>query len=539
MQYTSLREEAGEMLGSLSLEEHLRSCYKLKFQSTWLKNKGAILVLIWSYLSISVYQFYTISATRNPMKHKSHLPLNPGEIIAAGMFLPVGGWLADAYFGRYKVIVCGMWITWLGAMLNGVSLVTGMVVAPYREHGDAWVSLLSRMVMGAGFGLFQANIIQFGIDQLLEASSTEITSFITWYTLTMFACGITMQFSSSCSSHYVIVLVLAIHLTMALGSNYVFSHWLDKEQKVFNSLPLIRKTVQYTIKNRQNWKRLFALGNRSALSKLNVAKTMYGGPFLSEQVEDVKTFFRILAVIAIVLLVFSGIPSTMYAAGILEPHFHHYRSHARVCYKALSIKYAHFILTVFVVALHQTIIHPVCHKCIPKVRITTKMFISILFFFASVMILLGIESVSYHKQLGLNQTIIKCSFQRHQDIQSYFVILPQTMIALSGFLLISVGIEFVCAQAPLYMKGLLFGIGYALYGLGSLIQSVISLPFIHNRSVWDKAPLTCGIWFFIIQGVIVLVGFFIVVIVIKRYRRRTRPNVPQSTYVEIDPVNTP
>ena len=532
--------KAGEMKGSL-LEERFSSCHKLKFQSRWLKNKGAILVLIWSYLTISVYHFYAMSATRNPMKHKSHLPLNPGEILAAGIFFPIGGWLADAYFGRYKVILCGMWTMWLGAMLNGVGLVTAMLVPSYKEHGDPWVSLICRIILGAGFGLFQANIIQFGIDQLLEASSTEIISFVSWYTLTIFACGLTMQFSSSCPPHHAIVVVLAIHLSMALSSNYVFNYWLDKEQKVFNSLPLIRKTVQYTIKNRKKWKRLFALGNHSALSKLNIAKVMYGGPFLSEQVEDVKTFFRVLAVIALVLAVFSGIPSTMYDAGILEPRFHH-RSHMRVCYKELSINYAHFILTVFAVLLYRTIIHPVCHKYIPRVKTTTRMFISILLYFTSVMILLSMESVSYHKQLGLNQTITKCNFQsksRHQDIQSYLVIVPQTMIALSAFLFISVGIEFVCAQAPLYMKGLLFGIGYALYGLGSLVQSAISIPFHHNRSVWDKAPLTCGIWYFITQAVIVLVGFIIVIIVIKTYRRRTRPNVPQSKYIGIDSVNAP
>ena len=518
---------------------YFSNCCKPRFQLTLLKYKGAILVLIWSFLEISVYHYYAMSATRNPIKRKSYLPLNPSEILAAGIFLPVGGWLADAYFGRYKVILCGMWTMWLGAMLNGVSLVIGMVVAPYREHGDPWVSLICRVVLGAGFGAFQVNIIQFGIDQLSEASSTEITSFISWYTLTIFACGVTMQFITSCQPHYVIVLVLAVHLTMALGSNYILSHWLDKEQKILNSFPLIRKTVQYSIKHRNKWKRLFMLGHRGVLSKLNVAKTMYGGPFTSEQVEDVKTFFRVLAVIAIFLTVFSGIPTTMYTADQLEPRFHH-RSQIRVCYKELSIRYAQYIVLVFVVLVYQTIIHPICHKCIPKVSITTKFFIAVLLFFAGVMILLGMESTSYHKQLELNQTIIKCGFHSkssYQDIQSYLVIIPQTMTALSSFLLLSAGIEFICAQAPFNMKGLLFGIGYALYGLGSLVQSALSTPFLHNHSAWDKAPLTCGIWYFIIQGVIVLVGFIVVIIMIKTYKRRIRINIPQLRGTQIESVN--
>ena len=59
---------------------------------------------------------------------------------------------------------------------------------------------------------------------------------------------------------------------------------------------------------------------------------------------------------------------------------------------------------------------------------TTRMFISILLFFTSVMILLSMELVSYH--------VTKWNFQsksRHQDIQSFLVAVPQTVIVLSTF----------------------------------------------------------------------------------------------------------
>ena len=145
--------------------------------------------------------------------------------------------------------------------------------------------------------------------------------------------------------------------------------------------------------------------------------------------------------------------------------------------------------------------------------------------------MLGMESASYYKQLNLNQTIIKCNFQNKtnlQGIEFYWVTFPQIAITFSSFLFLLSGIEFICAQAPFNMKGLLLGIGYALYGLGSLVQSAISNPFLHNRSVWDKAPLTCGIWYFIVQGVIVIAGFVVVIIVIKTYRRRIRIDMPQN-----------
>ena len=67
------------------------------------------------------YHYFTISKIRDPTQQM--ITLNPSEILTIGLFLPIGGVLADAYFGRYKVILHGMWIMWLGAMLNGLSLI--------------------------------------------------------------------------------------------------------------------------------------------------------------------------------------------------------------------------------------------------------------------------------------------------------------------------------------------------------------------------------------------------------------------------------
>ena len=526
-------------------DKHFRTYCKPEFRHTLLKHKGAILVLIWSFLGFSVYHYYTLTKTKNPIQPKAQSLIDPSVIIATGIFFPIGGWLADAYFGRYKVILCGMWIMWLGAMLNGVSLVIGKVVTVYKAFGDAWVSLFSKVVMGAGFGVFQANIIQFGIDQLSEASSTDIVSFIIWYTLTLFACGITMQFSGNCTMDYkniILIVLVAVFVTLALCSNSLFSHWLVKEQLITNPLPLIWKTLQYTVRNKSKWKRIFTLGHRGVLYRLNVAKTMYGGPFTSEHVEDVKTFFRVLAVIAIFSIACSGIPATNNAVATLEPNLRDWpvKKDIMTRYKELSITYTQFIVVVIVVLVYQTIVRQVCHKCIPKVSITTNFLISVFFFFAGIMILLGMESASYYKQLKLNQTVIKCSFQNKTNvlgIEFYWITFPQIAIAFSIFLFLLSGIEFICAQAPFNMKGLLLGIGYAVYGLGSLVQSAISLPFLHNHSVWDKAPLTCGIWYFITQGVIVLVGFIVVIAVIKTYRRRTRINMPQLVGTQIESVN--
>ena len=91
------------------------------------------------------------------------------------------------------------------------------------------------------------------------------------------------------------------------------------------------------------------------------------------------------------------------------------------------------------------------------------------------------------------------------------------------FLYILSGIEFICAQAPFNMKGLVLGIACALFGLGALINGSISEAFINKDSLWKNAPLTSGIlWYLIMEGVIVLIGFIILVVIIKMYKRRIR-----------------
>ena len=538
-------EFESSLVSSVSLRgDYFRNCCKPKLNHTkWLISKGTILVLTWNFLVISVYHYFVISKARDPIKKK--IQLSPGEILAIGLLLPVGGWLADAYFGRYKVILYSMWTIWFGAMLNGLSLVIGKVNTPYEKYGDPWVSVFCKVIMGAGMGAFQANIIQFGIDQLSEASSTEIKSFIVWYTMTISSSGVTMQFSGYCSQEYVVVLVVALYLTLALCSNFVLNHWLVKDQVIDNPLPLIWKTVQYTIVNRQQWRRIFTLDQHGVLSRLNVAKTIYAGPFTSEQVENVKTFFRVMAAIAVVMTTCSGIPITSSVLGTLEIHLQNWpnNTNLRGCYKGESISYSHYIFLVVVVPLYQVIVYPLFHNCIPKVSITTKFLFSTLLFFAGVMSLVGIESASYHYQVGMNQTTIKCVFQNeniHANVKLYWTIIPRILIGLSAFILILSGIEFICAQAPFNMKGLMFGMVYGLYGLSSLVHSALAIPFLSKKPLWEKAPLTCGVWFFVIQGVIVLSGLVVVVVMIKRYKRRNRINITsQSDWLQDDvQINT-
>ena len=73
------------------------------------------------------------------------------------------------------------------------------------------------------------------------------------------------------------------------------------------------------------------------------------------------------------------------------------------------------------------------------------------------------------------------------------------------------------------MTGLAFGIMYALLALYTLIHLAIGSPFLFIDSVpWEHYPLTCGIWYFVMQAVIVLVALTVGLIAFKKYKERTR-----------------
>ena len=64
-----------------------------------------------------------------------------------------------------------------------------------------------------------------------------------------------------------------------------------------------------------------------------------------------------------------------------------------------------------------------------------------------------------------------------------------------------------------------------------MLQSAISAPFLFSQHTpWSKAPLSCGIWYYTIQGVIVLVIFLVLMFLVKRYKEGQRSEL-QLNYV--------
>ena len=84
--------------------------------------------------------------------------------------------------------------------------------------------------------------------------------------------------------------------------------------------------------------------------------------------------------------------------------------------------------------------------------------------------------------------------------------LPSFLSSVSIFTLGVGGIEFICAQTPYSMRGLISGAGYGSVALFTLIGIAVTQPFTMKLSVWNTGGIiNCGF----LYSLLVIVFFYI------------------------------
>ena len=303
-------ESLQDISALVTTKERLQLCCKPTYKPRRVKNKGAIFVLICNYLIMN--EFYLLNS------------YDEGGIesltwkVAFGLSVPVAGWLADTHTGRYKVIRFSVWMMWIATALAVISSVIAQILLA-REFNiiDKNVQLVLIVFMAIGFGGYQANIIQFGMDQLYDALSTEIQSFIIWYVWTVVSAGIVVDVISAClSQQYLMIkpLFVSANLSLALILLHCCNQYLIKEPvKHKNSFKMVYKVMKYAVRNKHPRQRsAFTYCEDELPSRIDFGKSKYGGPFTTEQVEDVKTFLRVLPVAVVGGALIGGVIASNY-----------------------------------------------------------------------------------------------------------------------------------------------------------------------------------------------------------------------------------
>ena len=101
-----------------------------------------------------------------------------------------------------------------------------------------------------------------------------------------------------------------------------------------------------------------------------------------------------------------------------------------------------------------------------------------------------------------------------------FLFIPQTLQGMSFILVYPVSLEFVVAQSPVHMRGVMVGLWYAFsWGLGYLVNTIAKFPF-HCQSQY----ICTSFYYYLTKSVLVLIILIVFVILAKHYKYRVREN---------------
>ena len=120
-----------------------------------------------------------------------------GPCVAA-LLGPVAGWVVEARYGRHKVTRCSLLLMWGSiVILNLLRSLKGAQVISVNVSLQVTYSVLI-LAMLMGLAAFQSSLIQLGMDQLYDASSYEIVSYIILYAWTFSASEVLVQLTQVC-----------------------------------------------------------------------------------------------------------------------------------------------------------------------------------------------------------------------------------------------------------------------------------------------------------------------------------------------------
>ncbi len=488
------------------------------------------------------------------------------------LLYPIFGWIAEAYLSNFSLLKWSFIILLINSALAIILTVT-IIVDPFKSIMFFGVFLICVTGFAIGLGMYEANAIQFGMDQMMDASSEQLSSFIHWYFWCLHVGALLIYYIDVIAYWY--FANCKVHSEYFMSEIYKLEGWIwlvtipiqffgfcfgvvlvicyEKhfhiQQATRNPLKNVVKVVKYSYYHKYPERRsAFTYWENDIPSRIDLGKEKYGGPFTYEQVEDVKTFFRLILVMVSMFGYhisgdgYSIITYTMNTIGCpsIVPA-------TMYIYNPQHISF--LVASVGVPLLYLLQRCSACYKCpyyfkLPRLltRLQIGLFICLLIEALHCIYSIVLpnndfkcdETDQFHKQ-GVSVTL-KCLAANLQvisnDTQSchYFCTSPPVnniIINLSVIIIILQGIayllvfmtmlEFICAQSPNSMKGILIGIWYSMLSIRVSIVNILD--------IWDNYDITSWNIYHGIKGVCIFVSLMLFSWVAKRYRYRERNEV--------------
>ena len=526
----------------LSYHLHIHQGPVYKFRT--FSSKGAFLILILNFLFWAAYgvpagrgDYYYRNGDHHDGDH-DFLDNKPPSMLRS--IYPIITWfpavlvfglLADIRYGRAKIVFFGIVLLWVVRIIDCARVAT-LFYAPNSLHMIKFLSVISTIDDVLSFiasAAFLINAVQLAIDQLADPSAEQVASFIQWYVFTlMFGAWIFHHLTVGplhfCTNHDPLVEVLTslaqvVLISLALCLVMVCGNHIKAIPIGDNPLKLIWRVLRFAAKHEYPVCRsAHTYWEDEIPSRINLGKDKYGGPFTNEKVEEVKTFFRIISItiptvfaIASSKLVSGSFVFSVYWREDTLMDFN-YTNTSTVTDHCTRSLYASFPASISLsiclcVLCSEFIIYPVFHRCIPSMlkRIGFAFFVLIP------------ESITF---LILNVVALAKPMEAPELVLCSVV---SVISALQYYLVLSLFLEFICAQSPQSMKGFLIGFMWLVDVLFSVISYLIYYPW--NTQCTMQG---CGTGYFSLVTIFILVGFIFYCKVARWYRYRERDDCPND-----------
>ena len=190
-----------------------------------------------------------------------------------------------------------------------------------------------------------------------------------------------------------------------------------------------------------------------------------------------------------------------------------------------------FYIATVLIPLYEFIIYPVFRKHFSWVKSHHKVLLGALLHMARVITLMAFALKIRHTSLehnGYNSTV-QCIFQEDKvtlGFDSKWMILQKILESLSIVALYVGAAEFICAQTPYSMRGLMFGVAYGCGSLFVLIGYGITQPFQgKSTTLWGTRMIGCEFWYSLLNILFLVITGTLFIVLIKLYTRRKRDDL--------------
>ena len=521
-----------------------------------MKLRGYLIVIVCclglAFTDISKNRYMLITTT-----------INTGiqSLVGQGVLLlvyPLLGHLADVYLTRYRVLKSSLiiltiisFVAFVYEGIDAAASIAGNIEIFHHSSTGVLIAIFFIMYI-IGLGLFEANIIQFGLDQLLEAPTSKLIAFIHWCYWAQSVGGLVLfyVYEGEVVAHLILydsnhtiksklldatldscqVMVLILLSTTILIVLCISKKLFYLQKAGLNPFKIIYKVLKYSWKHKvPEHRSAFTYWEEDIPRRIDLGKNKYGGPFTNEEVEDTKTFLRILPLLLCLFgyhLAGDGYSAPIQLQRTSCP------SLPVLLLIVINPQHLTALVTVVGIPLYRLVIIKIFSK-LNSVRMLTKMWVGLYLSLLQVVLYI-IVVVNYdtshwpqhhsdhtERYLPTFQCLINHLRLRHSspipvDNTFLWFIIPQLLNGLSSPLVSMAMFEFICAQAPRTTQGLFIGLWYATFSIRYLVVGILDNLIIERRSwlIYEG-----------VKGFLILVSLVLFSCVSQRYRYRQRDEI--------------